>query len=67
VLVVKEETIARATSRLLMEEKIVAEPSSAVGIAALMEQPQRFAGKKVAVVISGGNLDERLIKEFVNA
>ncbi|MBN2897368.1 MAG: pyridoxal-phosphate dependent enzyme [Clostridia bacterium] len=65
VIVVKEETIMQATSLLLSEEKIVAEPSSAVGVAALMEQPEYFDGYNIAVVISGGNLDKRIIKQLL--
>lgn len=65
VIIVKEETIMQATSLLLSEEKIVTEPSSAVGVAALMEQPEYFDGKTVAIVISGGNLDKRIIKQLL--
>lgn len=57
ILVVKESTIGIATARLLAEG-VVAEPSGAVGIAALMEYPDRFSGKRAAVVISGGNIDD---------
>ncbi len=67
VIVVKESTIAEATARLLLQEKVVAEPSSATGIAALLEQPDRFKGKSVAVVISGGNLDGELMRRMVCA
>lgn len=65
IIVVKEETIMQATSLLLSEEKIVSEPSSAVGVAALMERPEYFDGKVVAIVISGGNLDKRIIKQLL--
>lgn len=65
VLVVTEKGIADATARLLADEKVVAEPSSAVGIAALAQFPQRFAGKKTAVVISGGNIDKELMKRLL--
>ena len=37
--------------------KVLAEPSAAVGAALLMENGKRFKGKKVAVVISGANID----------
>jgi threonine dehydratase len=37
--------------------KIIIEPSSAVPVAAMMEHPQYFAGKKVGIIISGGNVD----------
>ena len=65
IIVVSEETIMQATSLLLSEEKIVSEPSSAVGVAALMEQPEYFDGKNIAIVISGGNLDKRIIKQLL--
>lgn len=65
IIIVSEETIMQATSLLLSEEKIVAEPSSAVGVAALMEQPEYFDGKCIAIVISGGNLDKRIIKQLL--
>jgi len=37
--------------------KIIIEPSSAVPIAAIMEHPQYFKGKKIGVIVSGGNVD----------
>ena len=37
--------------------KQVIEPSSAVALAAVLAQPQRFAGQRVGVVLSGGNVD----------
>lgn len=44
--------------RLIWERmKIVIEPSSAVPVAAIMEYPQFFKGKRVGIIISGGNVD----------
>jgi threonine dehydratase len=37
--------------------KLVVEPSAAVGLAVVLRHPQRFAGKRVAIVLSGGNVD----------
>jgi threonine dehydratase len=37
--------------------KIVVEPSGAVPVAALLADPEAFRGKRVGVVISGGNVD----------
>lgn len=65
ILVVKESTIREATAYLLIEEKVVSEPSGAVGVAALMENPGYFAGKNVAIVISGGNLDKAMMKDIL--
>jgi len=61
VLVVKEETIERAVVALLEIEKTVAEGAGAAALAALLEYPDRFAGKCVALPISGGNIDSRVL------
>jgi threonine dehydratase len=46
------------TMRLVWERmKIIIEPSSAVPIAAVMQNPNKFAGKKVGIIVSGGNVD----------
>lgn len=44
---------------------LVAEPSGVAGIAALLEQPARFAGMRVATVICGGNLTTEQIRQWL--
>jgi threonine dehydratase len=61
VLVVKEETIEKAVVALIEIEKTVAEGAGGAGLAALLEYPQRFAGKRVGIPISGGNIDSRVL------
>jgi threonine dehydratase len=61
VMVVEEETIERAVTALLEIEKTVAEGAGAAALAALLEQPTRFAGLKVGIPISGGNIDSRVL------
>ena len=47
-----------AAMRLLWQVlKQVVEPSSAIALAAILATPQRFAGQRVGVVLSGGNVD----------
>ena len=47
-----------AAMKLLWERlKIVVEPSSAVPFAALLKEKNRFRGKKIGIIISGGNVD----------
>jgi threonine dehydratase len=47
-----------AAMRLLMQRlKQLVEPSSAIALAAILSQPARFAGLRVGVVLSGGNVD----------
>jgi threo-3-hydroxy-L-aspartate ammonia-lyase len=57
ILTAKDETVV-AMMRLLFERmKIVVEPSGASALAALYENRERFAGRRVAVTLSGGNID----------
>jgi threonine dehydratase len=58
---VDEPMIERAMQLLANQQKIVAEGAGAVGIAALLADPAPFRGKHVGVVISGGNVDARLL------
>ena len=61
VLLVEEETIERAVVALIEIEKTVAEGAGAAALAALLEHPGRFAGKRVGLPISGGNIDSRVL------
>ena len=65
IIVVSEESIRKATKMLLTQEKVVAEPSGAVGVAALLENPEYFKGKNIAIVITGGNLDKSLMQKII--
>ena len=57
VLLVGEEEI-RAATRLLWERlKILVEPSSATVLAAVLRYPQRFAGRRIGLILTGGNVD----------
>lgn len=57
IIVVSDEEII-AAMRLIWERlKIVIEPSCAVPFAALLKQKERFAGKKVGIILTGGNVD----------
>ncbi len=58
IVTVNEEEIAGAVMALLEKEKILAEGAGAVGLAALFQQRlPMLKGKKVVVVVSGGNID----------
>ena len=59
--VVAEETIERAVVALIEIEKTVAEGAGAAALAALLEHPRPFAGKRVGLVVSGGNIDSRVL------
>jgi len=57
ILTVSEKGIVDAMRLIWERMKIIIEPSSAVPIAAMMEHPQSFKGKRVGIIISGGNVD----------
>ena len=45
--------------------KLVVEPTGCLGLAALRAHPQRFAGKRIGIIISGGNVDLARYGEFL--
>jgi threonine dehydratase len=61
ILLVEEETIERAVVALIEIEKTVAEGAGAAALAALLEHPGPFAGKRVGIPVSGGNIDIRVL------
>lgn len=62
ILLVGEDQIRDATGIIMQYTKLVAEPSAAVPFAALLADPRRFAGQRIGIVISGGNLDLSLVR-----
>src|SRR6266581_5674739 len=58
---VNEAELERAVATLISIEKTVVEGAGAAGLAAVISDPSRFAGQKVGLVLSGGNIDTRLI------
>ncbi|WP_442679289.1 threonine ammonia-lyase [Sphingomonas sp. ASY06-1R] len=61
ILLVPERHLEQAVSMLLQIEKTVVEGAGAAGLAALLGDPGRFAGKTVGIILCGGNIDPRLL------
>jgi threonine dehydratase len=61
ILVADDTQIEAAIEHLVDREKIVAEGAGAAGVAALLANAERFRGKRVGIVITGGNIDARLL------
>lgn len=61
VIVVNEDTLERAVTLFATVEKTVAEGAGAASLAALLEEPHLFRNRKVALVLTGGNIDTRLL------
>lgn len=57
ILTVSEEMIIQAMRAIWERMKIVVEPSAAVSFGAILSHPHKFAGKRVGVILSGGNVD----------
>jgi threonine dehydratase len=61
ILLVDETSMETAVSLLLQIEKTVVEGAGAVGLAALLEYPEKFAGRNIGLILAGGNIDTRLL------
>ncbi|GEC57864.1 threonine dehydratase [Bradyrhizobium japonicum] len=61
IILVSEDQIERAVATLISIEKTVVEGAGAAGLAAVLAAPARFAGHNVGLVLTGGNIDTRLI------
>ncbi|TIX51343.1 threonine ammonia-lyase [Alteraurantiacibacter aquimixticola] len=61
IVLVEEPHLEEAVSLLLQIEKTVVEGAGAAGLAAVLAHKERFAGKKVGLVLCGGNIDTRLL------
>jgi threonine dehydratase len=62
---VDDEEIAMAILWLLEKEKTVAEGAGAVGMAAMLRHKTRLRGQKVAVILSGGNIDVTMLARII--
>jgi len=58
---VEEAALESAVALLLQIEKTVVEGAGAAGLAAVMHNREIFAGRKVGIVLTGGNIDTRLL------
>ena len=65
VLLVDDGDIEQAIVMLLEIEKTVVEGAGAAGLAALLRHPARFRGKRVGVVLSGGNIDPLVLSDII--
>jgi threonine dehydratase len=64
-LLVDEGDIEQAIVMLLEIEKTLVEGAGAAGLAALIRHPERFKGKRVGLVLSGGNIDPLLLAAII--
>jgi threonine dehydratase len=65
ILLVEEEVTEQAILQLADIEKTVVEGAGAISLAAIMAKPARFAGKRVGLILTGGNIDPRLLASII--
>jgi threonine dehydratase len=62
---VDEATLERAVNAFLTLQKAIAEGAGAAGLAAMLAAPERFRGRKVGLVLTGGNIDPRILASIM--
>ncbi|HEY0837903.1 MAG TPA: threonine ammonia-lyase [Azospirillum sp.] len=65
ILLVGEEALEAAVYRMVTVQKLVAEGAGAAALAAVMTEPDRFRGQRVGLLVSGGNIDARLLAQVL--
>ncbi|HEX6978334.1 MAG TPA: threonine ammonia-lyase [Alphaproteobacteria bacterium] len=65
ILLVTEPMLERAVNLLATEAKIVAEGAGAASLAAVLSEPARFQGRRIGLIVSGGNIDARILASIL--
>jgi len=59
-----EASIVLATQYIWERMKIIVEPSAAITLAVILENPEHFRDKKIGLILSGGNVDIKKMAQF---
>lgn len=65
IILIDEPRIEYAVSAFVSMQKTIAEGAGAAGLAALLTEPERFKGRKVGLVLSGANIDTRMLASIL--
>jgi threonine dehydratase len=65
IVLVDEPLLERAVNAFVTLQKAMAEGAGAAGLAAMLASPQRFAGRKVGLILCGGNIDPRILASIM--
>jgi threonine dehydratase len=65
IVLVEEADIERAVNAYLTLQKTMAEGAGAAGLAALLAKPERFKDKRVGLILTGGNIDPRILSSIM--
>ena len=64
-ILVEEAELERAVNAYLTLQKTMAEGAGAAGLAALLTEPDYFTGRKIGLILSGGNIDPRILASIM--
>jgi threonine dehydratase len=62
---VSDENIAKAVGLYFMLANLKCEPTGALSLGAILEDPEKFRGKKLCLIVSGGNVDSEVYKQLI--
>jgi len=65
IVLVEEAQLERAVNAYLTLQKTMAEGAGAAGLAALLAKPERFKDKRVGLILTGGNIDPRILSSIM--
>lgn len=65
IILVNEAQLERAVNAYLTLQKTMAEGAGAAGLAAMFAEPDQFKGKKVGLILCGGNIDPRVLASIM--
>lgn len=65
VIEVPEVQIAEGVRALFFDANLKSEPTGALGVGALLTEPERFRGKSVCCVVTGGNVDAKIYADLI--
>src|SRR5271170_2068034 len=62
---VGERQLESAVEIMIERQKLIVEGAGAAGVAALLAEPERFRGRRVGIILTGGNIDSRLLASLL--
>jgi threonine dehydratase len=65
IVLVNESLLERAVNAYLTLQKTMAEGAGAAGLAAMLKEPERFKGRRVGLILCGGNIDPRILASIM--
>ena len=65
VLIVDESALESAVQIFIESQRLVVEGAGAAGLAAVLDNPERFKGMKTGIVVTGGNIDSRILSSIL--